>query len=113
MFFSELSFCYAYTLPVSNSVQPPPLPFPPSLGPLSGIAQQLGVNWLSRAFNPVTGVNGMAEDEVNGAFNSDDLLARVQADLGAFYWQSHTLTHLARDNLGANDCDIEDGGELC
>ena len=54
----------------------------------------------------------MAADIDAGLFNGDDLLARVQLDLGAFYWQSHTLTHLARDNLGTNDCDIEDGGEL-
>lgn len=76
------------------------------------MAQQLGLNWLSLAFNPATGVGGMAEDVTAGLFAGDDLLARVQADLGAFYWQSHTLTHLARDNLGVNDCDIEDGGDL-
>ena len=46
-----------------------------------------------------------------GLYASDDLLARVQADLDAFYWQSHTLSHLSRDNLGKNDCDIEDGGQ--
>ncbi len=53
----------------------------------------------------------MTEDYEAGLFASDDLLARAQADLDAFYWQSHTMTHLARDNLGKNDCDIEDGGE--
>ena len=47
----------------------------------------------------------------SGLFASDDLLARVQADLDAFYWQSHTLSHLARDNLGKNDCDSEDAGQ--
>lgn len=87
----------------------------PSLGPVipfAGMAQQLGLNWLSLAFNPAAGVDGMAQDVAAGKFLGDDLLARVQADLNAFYWQSHTLTHLARDNLGANDCDIEDGGEF-
>lgn len=54
----------------------------------------------------------MAEDIAANKFTGDDLLDRVQADLDAFYWQSHTLSHLGRDNLGANDCDIEDGGEL-
>lgn len=53
----------------------------------------------------------MQADYDAGLFSSDDLLARVQAGLSNFYWQSHTLTHLARDNLGVNDCDIEDGGE--
>lgn len=53
----------------------------------------------------------MKEDYEAGLFASDDLLARAQADLDAFYWQSHTMTHLARDNLGKNDCDIEDGGK--
>lgn len=53
----------------------------------------------------------MQEEYASGLYASDDLLARVQADLDAFYWQSHTLTHLSRDNLGKNDCDIEDGGK--
>lgn len=54
----------------------------------------------------------MAEDIAANLFDGDDLLDRVRTDLDAFYWQSHTLSHLGRDNLGANDCDIEDAGEL-
>lgn len=53
----------------------------------------------------------MADDIADGLFDNDDLLARVQADLGAFYWQSHTFSHLARDNLGLNDCRTEDAGD--
>ena len=53
----------------------------------------------------------MAQDIESGLFEKDDLLARVQADLDAFYWQSHTFSHLARDNLGLNDCRTEDAGE--
>lgn len=85
-------------------------PAPCSLHRFAGITQQLFVDWLSLAFNPAEGVPGMAEDEAAGKFAGDDLLAQVRSDFDAFYWQSHTLTHLARDNLGANDCDIEDGG---
>lgn len=83
---------------------------PRSLDLFAGITQQLFVDWLSLAFNPAAGVAGMEQDIIDGKFAGDDLLARVQADLNAFYWQSHTLTHLARDNIGANDCAIEDGG---
>lgn len=51
-------------------------------------------------------------DEIDsGLFESDDLLVQIQADLDAFYWQSHSLTHLARDNTGKDDCDIEDQGQ--
>lgn len=52
----------------------------------------------------------MKEDYAAGKFAADDLLARSLADMDAFFWQSHTLTHLARDNLGKNDCDSEDTG---
>lgn len=79
----------------------------------SGIPQISDPNWLSTQFNPADGELGMQDDYDAGLFDSDDLLARVQADLNAFFWQSHTMTHLSRDNLGKNDCDIEDGGEWC
>lgn len=46
-----------------------------------------------------------------GSWASDGLLAWVLSNLGTFWWQSHTLTHLARDDLGQNDCDNEDGGK--
>ena len=67
--------------------------------------------WLSRAFSPPAGTRGMKEDFDEGLWVGDDLLAWVTANLDKFYWQSHTLTHLIRDNLGAEDCAIEDGGE--
>ncbi|CAN0561855.1 unnamed protein product [Ectocarpus sp. 12 AP-2014] len=78
--------------------------------PSTGIPQISDPNWLSIQFNPAAGEQGMQDDYDAGLFASDDLLARVQADLDAFFWQSHTLTHLSRDNLGKSDCDIEDGG---
>lgn len=77
----------------------------------AGIPQVSLPNWLSTTFNPAPGQTGIKAEYDSGLYASDDLLARVQADLGAFYWQSHTLSHLSRDNLGKNDCDIEDGGQ--
>ena len=77
----------------------------------AGIPQVSLPNWLSTTFNPATGQTGMKAEYDSGLYASDDLLARVQADLDGFYWQSHTLSHLSRDNLGKNDCDIEDGGQ--
>lgn len=68
-------------------------------------------NWLSTAFNPADGQTGLSEEIDAGLFESDGLLAQVQADLDAFFWHSHSLTHLARDNLGKSDCDIEDAGQ--
>lgn len=47
----------------------------------------------------------------SGAWASDALLSWVLDNLDTFWWQSHTLSHLARDNLGQSDCTIEDGGE--
>eukprot|EP00904_Undaria_pinnatifida_P003100 jgi/Undpi1/12791/HiC_scaffold_7.g02458.m1 len=46
----------------------------------------------------------------SGDWDSDDLLEWCVNNKDAFWWQSHTLTHLARDNLGESDCSIEDGG---
>lgn len=71
----------------------------------AGISPQLLPDWLG------FGVTGMQTEFAAGGWSSDDLLAATLADLDAFYWQSHTLTHLARDNLGVADCDTEDGGE--
>lgn len=78
---------------------------------LAGLPQMTLPNWLSTAFNPADGQTGMQAEIESGLFATDDLLARVQADLDAFFWQSHTLSHLTRDNLGKNDCDSEDAGQ--
>eukprot|EP00903_Cladosiphon_okamuranus_P009435 g8995.t1 len=80
--------------------------------PPEGVPQISLPNWLSTTFNPADGQTGVQEEIDAGLFESDDLLAQVQADLDAFFWQSHSLTHLSRDNLGKNDCDIEDGGNV-
>ena len=53
----------------------------------------------------------MREDYEEGLWAGDDLLEWVTSNLDKFYWQSHTLTHIIRDNLGAADCAIEDSGK--
>lgn len=58
-----------------------------------------------------TAVPGMTAEFNSGAWASDTLLSWVLDNLDKFWWQSHTLSHLARDNLGQSDCSIEDGGE--
>ena len=63
------------------------------------------MGWLA------TAVPGMTTEFAAGSWASDDLLAWVLDNLGTFWWQSHTLTHLSRDDLGESDCSIEDGGE--
>lgn len=72
--------------------------------PPPGITPQLPVNWLA------TAVAGMTAEFNAGSWASDDLLVWVLANLSSFWWQSHTLSHLARDNLGESDCAAEDGG---
>lgn len=71
-----------------------------------GIEPQLPTDWLTSA------VPGMTSEFNSGDWNSDDLLGWCVNNKQAFWWQSHTLTHLARDNLGESDCTIEDGGEF-
>lgn len=56
-------------------------------------------------------VPGMTIEYARGDWNSDELLLWCINNREAFWWQSHTLTHLARDNLGESDCAIEDGGK--
>eukprot|EP00904_Undaria_pinnatifida_P003101 jgi/Undpi1/12792/HiC_scaffold_7.g02459.m1 len=70
----------------------------------TGITSQLPTDWLTSA------VPGMTSEYSNGDWASDDLLEWCVNNKDAFWWQSHTLTHLARDNLGESDCSIEDGG---
>ncbi|CAM9973823.1 unnamed protein product, partial [Pylaiella littoralis] len=77
-----------------------------------GIPQVSYIDWLSTTFNPADQQPGMATDVAAGLFAADDLLAHAQANLDAFYWQSHTLSHLARDDLGLNDCLSEDAGNV-
>lgn len=99
-------------LPEANPTLRGAVPSVVRLSPVTGIPQVTFPDWLSTTFNPADGQPGMATDIDAGVFASDDLLARVQADLDAFYWQSHTFSHLARDNLGLNDCRAEDAGEV-
>ena len=62
------------------------------------------VNWLSDS------ISGMQSDFTNGLWDSDDLLGWFLDNMGVFHMQGHSLTHMARDNLGTNDCKIEDTG---
>lgn len=73
---------------------------------MAGITPQLPTDWLASA------VPGMTSEYASGDWDSDDLLGWCVSNKEAFWWQSHTLTHLARDNLGVSDCTIEDGGKL-
>lgn len=57
-------------------------------------------------------VDGMAAEFAAGSWDVDALLTAVIGSLDDFYWQSHSLCHLARDNLAESDCDAEDGGEI-
>lgn len=57
-----------------------------------------------------TAVPGMTAEYEAGSWAADDLLTWVVANKDSFWWQSHTLSHLARDNLGTSDCEIEDSG---
>lgn len=72
----------------------------------TGVTPQLPEGWLA------TAVPGMTAEFNSGAWGADGLLGWVLDNLGTFWWQSHTLSHLARDDLGESDCAIEDGGEF-
>eukprot|EP00903_Cladosiphon_okamuranus_P014293 g13275.t1 len=69
-----------------------------------GVPPQIATDWLEVA------VPGMTEEFNQGRWASDALLSWVLDNLDVFWWQSHTLGHMARDNLGQSDCSIEDGG---
>ncbi|CAM9308757.1 unnamed protein product [Choristocarpus tenellus] len=74
----------------------------------NGIAPLHDPEWLS------TGITGMATEFLTNLWQSDDLLASVLSDAmkTKFHWQSHTMSHLARDNLGISDCTIEDQANI-
>lgn len=55
-------------------------------------------------------IDGM-EAEFDDWKKKDDLLAATLDMKNDFFWQSHTLSHQARDNLGEVDCESEDGGK--
>ena len=42
---------------------------------------------------------------------NDELLRASLELVDKFHWQSHTMSHLARDNLGETDCFMEDNGK--
>lgn len=64
-------------------------------------------NWYNQAT-----VDGMQAEFDSGNWTAkDDLLAATLELQDEFFWQSHTLSHQARDNLGKLDCESEDGGK--
>lgn len=73
---------------------------------LAGIAAVLPVDWLTTA-----AVDTGMKEEFPTWRAKDALLDASLSVLDKFYWQSHSLSHLARDNLGVIDCKIEDYGE--
>lgn len=62
--------------------------------------------WWSQAT-----LDGMRTEFDCGDWDSDDLLMASLDMVHDFHWQSHTMSHLARDDLGETDCNMEDGGE--
>lgn len=62
-------------------------------------------------FNQAT-IDNMTAEYESGTWNrTDDLLVASLEQKNDFFWQSHTLSHQARDNLGEVDCQSEDGGK--
>ncbi|CAM9922367.1 unnamed protein product, partial [Scytosiphon promiscuus] len=61
-------------------------------------------NWWSQSR-----FDGMKAEFEDGLWATDDLLNASLALKDDFHWQSHTMSHLARDNLGEEDCVMEDG----
>lgn len=70
-----------------------------------GLPPIVDTTWLSRA------VPGMTAEFEAGEWASDDLLEAAISLKDDFFWQSHTFSHLARDDLGESDCQAEDGGK--
>lgn len=63
-------------------------------------------NWWSQS-----NLDGMKAEFDGDLWASDDLLAASLEMKDDYHWQSHTMSHLARDNLGEDDCVMEDGGK--
>lgn len=63
--------------------------------------------WWSQAT-----LDGMRAEFDSGKWKEkDDLLEASLEMVDDFHWQSHTMSHLARDDLGVTDCNAEDGGK--
>lgn len=68
-------------------------------------------SWLSQeTLDAMADEFGSEYDSVNWR-TKDPLLAKTIDLKEHFFWQSHTLSHLARDNLGLSDCYTEDTGK--
>ena len=72
--------------------------------PTGNVPQQHPVNWVQDS------VPGMTAEFNNGQWSSDDLLDYTTSNTDKFWWQSHGLAHMLRDDLVAADCFIEDRG---
>lgn len=66
----------------------------------------IDTDWWSAAT-----IAGLELEFETGLWASDDLLEAAMELKADFYWQSHTLAHLARDDLSESDCNTEDGGK--
>ena len=56
-------------------------------------------------------LTGMEAEFAEGKWNESDPLLKASLDMiDDFHWQSHTMSHLSRDDLGETDCTMEDGG---
>ena len=54
----------------------------------------------------------MKDEFDNGVWDSDLLLEWFLTNHDDVYMQGHTLSHVARDNLGVSDCSVEDIGNV-
>lgn len=79
----------------------------------------LDTSWLSQATIDGMGQEFVGNGNVDSSTNqqrsawktADLLLEKTIALKDQFFWQSHTLSHLARDDLGVSDCYTEDTGK--
>lgn len=71
-----------------------------------GLDPILPTTWYSQET-----IDGLKEEFESGLWDTDTLLMATISSMDDLYLQSHTVSHLARDNLGVSDCETEDGGE--
>lgn len=68
--------------------------------------------WLSQGTIDAMTEEFSSSDSTKNWKANDLLLAETITLKEEFFWQSHTLSHLARDDLGLSDCYTEDTGKI-
>ena len=72
--------------------------------PAGNVPPQHPFHWVEAS------VDGLTSEFNSGGWNSDDLLDYTVSNTNKFWWQSHGLAHMLRDDLLSEDCFIEDRG---